>query len=722
MNRLRFAGLPGFLALCFAVFITPGRAELPWKVMDRLLAEGWESAGIEEHAPVSDEVFLRRVYLDLAGRIPTLDEASAFLASTSPAKRGELIDELLASEAYVNHFFHFWADLLRVQDRAGGGREIADAYADFIRKSLRENRPYDAFVRELLTATGEAADHGAAGYTYRDRGMPLDHMANTVRVFLGTRLECAQCHDHPFDKWTQMDFYHMAAFSYGMQARNRNQLASVDQANRMLRTVVEDRAEQQTLRRALQEITRPVRRSAAVSYESQRLPKLPKDYAYDNGKPGQAIQPAAMFGDAGPISSPDERVEVYAEWMTSPENPRFTKVIANRLWRKVMGYGLVEPVDDWTDLSKPSNPALLDYLAEYLVETGYDMKAFLGAVCRTQAYQAEASLEEVLPGARYLFPGPVLKRMTAEQIWDSVVALVNPEPESADWLREREQELRLAHQRAMREALASYDPEKMVALAKEVAAVQVDSRQKLEALQAEIRVARDAEDRDEIRRLSQEARRVTTEMRNRVREMAYDPALEQVGAVPVVLELPGGETAEVDAMEAVDERGRLTQELRRRLQKAEQDAIEAEMAERGITDPKEKRAFMEFRRGSRNMLRAMHVGSPAPAGHFLQEFGQSDRELIENADKGASVPQALRLLNGDTFPMLSGQRSLLSGRLDHTETAGEGIRTIFLAMLTRPPTAAEEQLVTAALEHRGDAVYDDAIFALLNSPEFLFVQ
>ncbi len=184
--------------------------------VDALLAAHWQAASVTPSRPISDDSFVRRIYLDLAGRIPTASEAREFLDSKQPDKRAALIDDLLARESYVSHFYNFWADILRLKSHfVNTANVVPVAYAKFIKESLRTNKPYDQFVRELLSARGYAWDNGAVGYYSRDPEMPLDNMALTTRIFLGTRIECAQCHDHPFDKWKQTEFYHLAAYTYG---------------------------------------------------------------------------------------------------------------------------------------------------------------------------------------------------------------------------------------------------------------------------------------------------------------------------------------------------------------------------------------------------------------------------------------------------------------------------------------------------------------------------
>jgi hypothetical protein len=176
--------------------------------IDKLVDTRLADRGVEPNGPIDDGQFVRRVYLAAVGRIPTGDEAKVFLESKDENKRDLLIDQLLESEGYVSHFYNYWADILRINRRLGrSGASNEYAYKHWVKESLRSNRPYDELVYQLISANGNVWDNGATGYYHRDRGMPLDNMANTVRVFLGTRLECAQCHDHPFDEWKQWTFF-----------------------------------------------------------------------------------------------------------------------------------------------------------------------------------------------------------------------------------------------------------------------------------------------------------------------------------------------------------------------------------------------------------------------------------------------------------------------------------------------------------------------------------
>jgi hypothetical protein len=191
--------------------------------IDELVNSKLAKEKITPNKAASDEIFVRRVYLDVVGRIPTLQETTLFLKNSDPDKRAKLIDELLASEGYVQNFFNYWADILRMKSQMIGGGQSLPAfygYANWLKSSLRDNKPYDQMVREAVTADGKSYENGAIGFYIRDYNMPLDNMAVTTQIFLGTSMVCAQCHNHPFDKWTQMDYYQMAAHTYGMTGSN----------------------------------------------------------------------------------------------------------------------------------------------------------------------------------------------------------------------------------------------------------------------------------------------------------------------------------------------------------------------------------------------------------------------------------------------------------------------------------------------------------------------
>ena len=401
--------------------------------------------------PVDDATFLRRIYLDIAGRIPSYEETQAFLDSKKSNKRAVLIDELLDSYGRVSHQFNFWADLLRIKSKH---RNITgQPYIDYVKDSLESNKPYDQLVRELITAGGPLLqrDNGAVGYYLRDRQMPEDNMSNTIRVFLGTRLECAQCHDHPFDDWTQRQYFEMVAFTGGVAFKlpefDSQHVADFQKfkKSRELNKLDYD------LRVAVKRIVEPM--TYGIAGTGTGLTRLPENYMGDDGEDYDIVKAKTMF-EGKTLVDPElpapksgnrkrnsnkkkkhlvlgakeiDSREAYAEWLTEPENPRFTMVMANRLWKQAMGMGLIEPVDDMTKHTRASNPELMAYLTATFEDLDYDMKQFQRALFNSHTYQSRAMREDILDPGKFYFNGPVVRRMAAEQIWDCLL-YTSPSP------------------------------------------------------------------------------------------------------------------------------------------------------------------------------------------------------------------------------------------------------------------------------------------------------
>jgi len=394
--------------------------------IDRLIAANYAKYKIKPNPLTSDAQFVRRIYLDIVGTIPTYQETVKFLNSKDPAKRANLIDELLGSEGYASHSFNYWADVLRYIDRISEDVR-GEPYRQWIKQSLAENKPWDKFVYELITAEGLVWQNPATGYLQRDANMPLDNMNNTVRIFLGTRIGCAQCHNHPFDRWTQKEFYQMAAFTFGTQTRvglgdkrywvkNPN-----DRLQDEYQAIVQEEEDRRNRFYTFGQILRE--NSRIVNQQANRKIQLPKDYAYDDAKPNSVVNPATLFGSKANIRSGETPQQAFARWLTEKENPRFAKTIANRLWEQTFGVGQIEPVDDMTDHTVAENPPLMDFLEKQMKDLNFDMKEYLRILYNTQTYQRQACFDETPVGAPYHFPGPALRRMSAEQVWDSFLTL-----------------------------------------------------------------------------------------------------------------------------------------------------------------------------------------------------------------------------------------------------------------------------------------------------------
>ena len=397
--------------------------------IDRLVDEDLAAHGQKPNPAIDDARFLRRTWLAIAGRIPTVDEAKEFFADRDPKRRDKLIERLVGSPGWASREFTWWADLLRVNTRLGD-RYPGQAYVDWIKASVKANKPYDQMVRDLLTASGPALarGNGATGYYLRDAGMPLDNMSNTVQVFLGTRLACAQCHDHPFDKWSRKDYFALAAFTAavnvhreipggggGLMKKAKEQSPEVKNALRVLGNSLMLKVDGGPGENARKDPPKP----ATIA--------LPVDYQYHDGKPGDRIEAATIFGDPVVASKENAPRQAYAAWLTAPGNPRFTTVIANRQWKKAFGLGLIEPVDNFTDQTQAVNRPLMAHLERLLVTLNYDLRTFQRILYQTKAWQRQTNTIDLVAGEPYRFPGPVLRRLSAEQVWDSLITLAVPD-------------------------------------------------------------------------------------------------------------------------------------------------------------------------------------------------------------------------------------------------------------------------------------------------------
>lgn len=698
--------------------------------IDTLLSQEWQKHGLKPNPPADEATFVRRIHLDLIGRIPTLEETTRFLNDTKADKRAQLIDHLLASEGHAQHMFHFWADLLRIQSRANGGQGemTSKPYLEHVKRRIRENMPYDAFVRELLTAQGKVWDNPAIGYYMRDLGMPLDNLANTTRVFLGTRIECAQCHNHPFDKWTQMQFYQMAAFTYPLETN----FTGVSEQGPLL--ALKRQAEKQPgmqvatrhLGRVFENLGDFVRYSK-VQALPQRVLKLPHDYPYKDAKPHDVVPASTMLGQ--PARGSD--VAAFAAWMTSPENPRFTRVIANRLWKKVFGLGLIEPVDELMDSTTATHPALMEHLEKLMRSSHYDVRAFLRVLFNTQAYQNEVTTSEILPGEVYHFTGPVLRRMTAEQIYDSFVTLIHVTP---DLPRRQgidaEMARKLVYRGKLSDALDLMTPQEIFEGAMKASEAYEKVSQRSKPLREAYTAAQKAKDKPLMEKLNLEIRSVEFIARTGIHDHVVVPAVArlyerktgQPAPPPIPVKLPGleelkkaGQNRAYIHVPGYDIDQRIPQE-----EKAAEQAREAvfrdEARRFGVSDIEN---FLKSRRAqAQEWPRAADLESPAPRGHYLREFGQSDRDLIDNANSDASMPQALLLMNSELFQAILKPYTQLQLALGQARNPDEQIDLAYRLLLCRAPTSRERQ----AWSRSGLASVEDLIYALINTQQFIFVR
>jgi len=653
---IKFLPLFAFFPLVFPLFgkakadrfsLSSKEVKQEVAVIDRILERAHQKKKVQIPNKLDDGKLARRLYLAIAGRIPSYDETDAYLNNSSKDQKAMLIDSLLLSPAYDSQMFNWWADLLRLQSRMRGGAQIGagELYNHWVKEQVAQNKPFDQVAYSLVTAEGYQWEDGASGYYLRDAGMELDNMSNTTQLFLGTQMVCAQCHNHPFDKWTQQEYYKMAAFTYGVSTRKGRdlQLRIRDHFSKTLRGLSPQQKKRKAqskdaaaMRKALQEMLRPLQYGA--QHTARKL-TLPHDYQYEDAKPKDKVSPAPIFGEPLEGLNEENKVDLYGKWLTSPENPRFTKVIANRMWKKVFGRGLVEPVDDWRDDTQASIPELLEHLEKLMIRVDYDLREFQRVLLNVKAFGREATNYEVANDQPYYFEGPLLSRMSAEQLWDSFVSLAVP------YADERVRDPKIIEDKLDRfsqyqKKLENLEPVKMVSLANKGAKASKHVLARMEEIQLELREAQSADDLAAAGRLRREYGKVRNEQRTLFAKLIMGDDFD-------VRSLYGRGTSIKTANDS------------------------------------------RWKGYSSSLMRASEIVTPAPPGHFLREFGQSDREIIENSNRQASVPQALTLLNGVIYGAVFSPQSPLSKNLSRVKSDEEKIEVLFLSILNREPSVEE---------------------------------
>ena len=341
--------------------------------IDRLVARRLKLLRIRPSSPVSDETFVRRVYLDILGTLPTAKEARAHLTDPRPDRRAQLVDDLLQRPEYGDYWAQKWSDLLRV-DRKALGHQRAYEYYRWIQDSFATNKPLDVFAREIVQATGPV-DEVPAAHFYHAVSQPNEMASTLSQTFLGVRITCAECHHHPYDRWGQIDYFGMQAFFTQVQF----------QPSAIGEIIVDSGTSTTKHPRTEEEI-----------------------YAHALGEP----MPSEMLSG--------DRRQVFADWLTSPDNPWFARNLANRLWAHFMGRGLVEPVDDVRLTNPPTNPELLDLLAETLIEHEFDQHDMIRVIVLSDAYQRSCGINETNEDDRWNYSRFPFKRLEAEVLLDAV--------------------------------------------------------------------------------------------------------------------------------------------------------------------------------------------------------------------------------------------------------------------------------------------------------------
>ena len=597
--------------------------------VDKFVAEIFKRKKLPVPKVVDDPTFLRRSFLIGAGRIPTLKEASNFLEIDDPNKREMMTTYLLQSDGYRSHMQNYIMDLLRAKERFDNGQgSDASPYMRFITESIQDNMPWDEFAHKLVSAKGIAWEkgNGAVGYYIRDKGMPLDNMSLTMHIFTGERLECAQCHDSPTNKWERMDFYELAAFTNGQGEIN----------SRIWRETVNYVNDEDFRRSPLGNVMYWMRDN--IHYNTLggggdgRI-KLPSDYQYKDGDPGEWVGGRTHF--ANKIRSSDRKNsgksrDAFSDWLTK-DNPNFDYIIVNRMWQRIMGSPITAPVDEYRVPEKSLSPGLVRYLMRLMVDLDYDLKAFQNVLLLTRTFQFSANPQAFEAGVPQAFNGRQVERMSAEQVWDSLVTLV---AEGPDKLAKRKYSDHI------------YYKGKPVMVGEKTMA-----------------------------ELSREVMALKTPQEYR----AY--------AENLLDKFSSGSKSS----------GKGTEMMM--------------MAQKSRPGP------------ARGIARASELSSPAPSNHLLREYGQSDRQLVGNETREANMAQVLEVMNGHVEKMVVSNRgAAVYNALEAGTTDADKVRYIYYAILSRPPTDDEMNMLMRDVIDGSRDSYQNLVSALVATHEFIFVQ
>ncbi|HEY1859380.1 MAG TPA: DUF1549 and DUF1553 domain-containing protein [Gemmataceae bacterium] len=333
-----------------------------------------------------DSTFLRRAYLDVLGVLPTAEEARAFLSDTRADKRTRLIDQLLDRPEFADFWALKWSDILRSEEKVLD-RKGVEVFHDWIRRSIAENKPLDAFARELIAARGSTYAEPAANF-YRALRDPSTRAEAAAEVFLGVRLQCARCHNHPFDRWTQNDYHNFAAFFSRVQYR-----------------IVENR-----------------RRDKLDTHEfdGEQIVWMAREGEIKHPYSGATMHPQFLGAKTPDFASDADRLEALADWVASPENPMFARTQVNRVWYHMMGRGIVEPNDDFRASNPPSNGPLLKALTKDIIAHRFDLRYLVRTIMNSRTYQLSAIPNETNREDEANFAHALNRPLQAEQLLDAI--------------------------------------------------------------------------------------------------------------------------------------------------------------------------------------------------------------------------------------------------------------------------------------------------------------
>jgi hypothetical protein len=369
---------------------TPNYSFASQTLVDQATDKKWQQLGLVPSEICSDEQFIRRAAVDITGTLPTPARVRSFVADKDPEKRAKLVDTLLETPEYSYYFANKWASILRVKRHGQPDRAYGTfSFYDWIHRAVAEEMPYDEFAREILAASGDERMHPPAVW-YKELQNPEQFVDDTAQVFLGLRLACAQCHHHPYEKWSQDDYWGLAAF-FGRVGRKAVPLPGGVQNQQAQIVTIFNRPEGSVL----------------------------------NKRTNQAAVIKPLDGAPMQISSEDDPRQRLVDWMVDANNPFFARAVANRYWAHFFGRGIVEPLDDMRVTNPPSNPELLNALARDLVEHRYSLKDLIRTICKSRTYQLSSIPNDFNQHDKQTYARYYPKRLSAEVLFDAVCQVTN---------------------------------------------------------------------------------------------------------------------------------------------------------------------------------------------------------------------------------------------------------------------------------------------------------
>ncbi|MBC8351855.1 MAG: DUF1549 domain-containing protein [Planctomycetes bacterium] len=434
-----FAMLGMLLLQSVVVAAAPEPAATAVEIDRKLAAEIGSNAG-EAVPRTSDETFLRRVFLDLLGETPTADDILAFAFMSDESKRAEIVEQLLDDESFGTNWARYWRDVVlyrRTEERA---LISANSMAQYLSEKLNSNAPWSEIATDFITATGDIRENGDTALIMAQAGRPEDVTAEVSRIFLGIQIQCAQCHDHPTDRWQRQQFHELAAFFPRIAVR-------------------QDRSgDVPTFLVTVNDAPFQFRRQTNNNNRFRGTPEHFMPNLEDPTDKGTQMQPVFFVsGDKLAKGTRDaDRRDALAAWITSPRNPWFAKAFVNRIWSELVGEGFYEPVDDLGPDRECSAPSTIDYLASTFAETGYDVKWLYQTVIATDAYQRESRSRrdyEELP-----FQANCSQRLRGDQLFDSLVSALDLSDRVTDAGPARGGYMRRGSPRAVFNVAFGYDP------------------------------------------------------------------------------------------------------------------------------------------------------------------------------------------------------------------------------------------------------------------------